>query len=219
MEIKLSRGEFWILCVALNAGEGFEALAADEEHIAGYWNLEPHGMNLEHLVDTLCEMFEKKWLQLCLDRPDSIGSFFIPDRDYVHNVFYGSQEDQANDCGHYFYLTPEGGRVWEAFTTPWWAKCYDVAHFTYDEHHERLQVTAGSEETLQEYLKLFPLDGSQIVESTLKFEIAIPWQAKYWKQLPQGYRATFDAIIDWEKSFDNFNYALSYLRDSWVRWK
>jgi hypothetical protein len=219
MQIKLSRGEFWILGIAINAGEGFASLAGSDEHISGYWNREPHGMDLDQLIESLCGMFERKWLQLNVNEPGTIQSFFVPDRDFVHDFFHGKIEERPDGGGVYFWLTHEGGRVWEEFAAPEWDRCFNASHQPgVDEHHEIIEVTAGSEDVLQNYLEYFPLDGSQIVDSSLKFEIIVPWQAKYWKELPQGFRATFQATVDWEKSFDRPNHALQGLRDCWVRW-
>jgi hypothetical protein len=218
MDLKLSRGEFWILGIALNGGEGLASLAGSDEHISGYWNREPHGMNLDELVETLCGMFEKKWLKINVNEPGPIRSFFIPDRDFVHDFFYGKLDELPDGGGIYFSLTHEGGRVWEEFAAPKWDRCIEAWHRDIDEHHQIIEVTAGSEYVLQKYLEYFPLDGSQIVQSSLKFQIIVPWQAKYWKEVPQGYRAIFHAIVDWEASFDRPNYALSGLWDDWVRW-
>jgi hypothetical protein len=216
MEIKLSRGEFWILGIAINGGEGLASLAGSDEHISGYWNREPHGMDLDQLVETLCGMFERKWLEINVDRSGPMRTYFIPDRNYVRNFFYG--DDQPDSNGVYFWLTREGGRVWEEFAAPRWDRCISSWGHDIDEHHQIIEVTAGSEFVLEKFLEYYPLDGSQIVHSSLKFEIIVPWQAKYWKEVQQGFRATFQAIVDWEESFDRFNYALDSLLVDWVRW-
>jgi hypothetical protein len=148
-----------------------------------------------------------------VDDPEASPPNFIPHREYIHNVFYANAESQCDGNGHYYYLTQEGGRIWESFAAPQWdwrieSRCY---------FDDTVEITAPTEKLLKEYLSLFPLDDSKIVESSLQFDTVEPWQATYWKQLPIGYRARFQSIRDWDSH--KFNWELSYLCNSWVAWK
>ncbi|MEG4322318.1 MULTISPECIES: hypothetical protein [unclassified Microcoleus] len=102
-----------------------------------------------------------------------------------------------------YYLTPQGGARWEAMAHPDWNKFFIVnfREFFPDED----EIFGTQREILEQLLSLDRLIlGKQHIPGTEKWNVLEPWEATYWKTLPQGYHVSCefqhnDSCLDYQK--------------------
>lgn len=102
-----------------------------------------------------------------------------------------------------YYLTPQGGARWEAMAHPNWNKFFIVnflGQFPYEEGFFGTQQEIIEQLlALERFLFLY-----EHIPGTEKWNVLEPWQATYWKTLPQGYHVSCefqhnDSCLDYQK--------------------
>jgi len=109
-------------------------------------------------------------------------------------------DEKFNAC---YYLTPQGGARWEAMAHPDWNKFFIVnflGQFPYEEgflgtQREIIEQLLALERLLFLY---------EHIPGTEKWNVLEPWEATYWKTLPQGYHVSCefqrnDSCLDYRK--------------------
>jgi hypothetical protein len=103
-----------------------------------------------------------------------------------------------------YYLTPQGGARWEAMAHPDWNKFFIVnfrGAFPYYEHG----ILSTQREIIEQLLSLDHLIFKERhIPGTENWDVLEPWEATYWKTLPQGYHVSCefqhnDSYLDYQK--------------------
>ena len=132
------------------------------------------------------------------------------------------QQDYKNGY-HYYRLTATGGAAWEAFAAPDWTQ-YCTHWLSYEDDKDSQfashTIQTATKEVLDDYLQSFIISDPSVEQSTLKYSAMSAWQATYWKQLPQGYKATFQRReSNGTLSFDASCAWQEFQRSLWYRWR
>jgi hypothetical protein len=181
-ELRLSRGEYWLLESAVDGMPPFRWLVSP--NIEAIFNKTGHGLTRDALLDTLDGLVMQGFIRARHEERDE----FTPTRDEIAAAFDESSDSHWADVTHYG-LTPAGGAAWEAFAAPDWNRYIDSGC----DEHNRYDVTCADRRRLHGYLAALRREGTFQEESLVWDEVA-PWQATYWKQLPHGHRARFVCI-------------------------
>jgi hypothetical protein len=218
MEPSLTRGEYWLLQTVVEwacplcflDSEGYH----DPHSIEQMFNKPGHGLNRDRLIATLEKLFQEGWIMAKIkDEP-----VFLT-RHQIINALDETSPRQNDSCT-YYRLTPKGGEVWEAFATPDWSRF--ILEDRNDETHAGV-ITSMIPGRLEKYLRSLNLVQYEVDFDSAQTEEIGPWDATYWKVLPNGHRTRFQ----WSKEIDPlFGNDLLYLafcgfcdfRDEWYRW-
>jgi hypothetical protein len=123
----------------------------------------------------------------------------------------------------YYRLTPEGGSRWEVFARPDWSR-----YVSQDLDHDsgRGSLTCVDRQWLEQYLELLSAVDPLVGQRAADYREVRPWQATYWKCLPQAHSASFpcgEAVSDVQmnKSLPVWVAEAGFYaqRDGWYRWR
>lgn len=96
-------------------------------------------------------------------------------------------------------LTAKGGSYWESFFAPQWNR-FHIHGIGEDEAGTGYwNVEYGSRDLLQESIDIWR-EYLDIQQKDICIEKITPWQATYWKSLPEGYKASF-TVKNMDSSF------------------
>jgi len=210
-----TRGEYWLLETAVTFGVPVSSLLQDDKLEEGF-NKPGHGMERSHLELTLsgllargliyvehsCPTSEDKRLATVADISPALDGV----RGYAESLYY--------------HMTANGGANWEAFASPNWKRFIDHSHSYDDNGNERHTVHAANRELLQRIFDGLHYEGVTPMPETVVWTEISPWQATYWKKLPQGCRLEF-ASAPRTPSFMWDDMPLTYYwisRPQWYSW-
>ena len=225
LQPRLTRAEYWLLETAVVSGIPFCFLPY--EHYSGRMTLDAmfnktgHGLRQAELLETLVGLVNDGLIVASADGE----RIWAPQRDEIAQALvtwieYSKYRDRV--C---YRLTAKGAAVWEAFAAPDWELFLDESRWS--DAGEMHTVHAVSKPRLQSYLEdraaLLSRTGIEI--SNLQIEELTPFEATYWKTLPQGFKATYhlpeppdDApsrdTVEWLADCQ-----LMTIRDEWYRWR
>jgi hypothetical protein len=94
----------------------------------------------------------------------------------------------------YLKLTPPGGAEWELLANPKWTKFHSVTVSGGEsrKNAHSVAIEARSKRRIMEAMAALPDLGITKIGTKTTWRSLSPWQATYWKQIPTGWRATFD---------------------------
>jgi len=179
-------------------------------------NRQGHGLEFEALVDTLVQSKRNGWI--ALGRPFQADSLPVSDLDADEVAAFLREHGRGLETMHY-WLTPDGGAVWESFARPRWDRY--VGHCDEfpedDSSFERMTIIETSEwQWLDKYLRAQASE--QVVEAgSITLAELRPWQPTYWKTLPFGLRCTFRSAEHRLRSCSTAD--SSRFRESWREWR
>jgi hypothetical protein len=190
-EVEMDRIEYWILDVVVTRYYPLYILTAP--NVAEILNRKyAYGQGLPYsiLVDAVEQLFLQGYLQLAwwhvplhtwMPMTDLNSS-----RPTIEAALKGEKEVN-------YGLTGKGGSAWESKFHPNWPKYRDED--VNSEPGDTARITAGSLEVINQYVSLvfpsylypfIPIPETQVIERIS------PWQATYWKSLPEGYCMEFN---------------------------
>ncbi len=181
----MDRAEYWLLDTAVDTKYPLDWLVAEDIEIV--FNRSGHGLTPNELLTLLTRLFAHGDLLAQL----RIGpETFQPVEPTVEQITSALTGEFRMDYG----LTVQGGARWEAYSAPDWSRYIDAGYFGDSLTGE---VAAGTRRAAEQYLALEPfISSSSIVPNSVQWETLAPWQATYWKVLPEGHRATFRYVED-----------------------
>ena len=206
MQIKLSRGEYWILESLISIKYPVcDYSSPDHEAI---FNRPTHGLDHAELLDTLDAMVRSGWISAhwwdMLPDHDPETAPFAPTRKEIEAALVAPRLDSLRHPSErpplmYAELTALGGSVWESFACPTWDAFMDVDLGM----NGPGEFVAVQKWRLEKYLLHAHYLGTLIRLDTLQWDVISPWQATYWKTLPVGHRVRFEnqqdhSIPNWD---------------------
>lgn len=222
MTQRLNRGEFWLLACAVEYSIPLPLLALPEWVPGGTMdtidiclNRQGHGLDFQRLVDTLLQLLRDGWIEL--------GRPFANEPEPLSNLAGDEiaaflRERCAARARVFYWLTAQGGAVWESFARPQWERflassCeFPEDGSTFEQRHT---VETSDWQWLDKYLRAQAVE--QVVEAgSMTLEELRPWQATYWKTLPFGLRCTFRSA---EHRLHGHVPDSSRFHTSWCEWR
>jgi len=203
---RLTRVEYWLMSTALEYCVILPEIV--EPGVGELFNKVSHGVTSKLLVEALAGLFSRRWIYAM--GPDS--DEFYPEAKEIeamlqYPVILGcdelSMEDRfkAREEMTRYRLTPEGGRQWELFAHPRWDMYITRSGSSDGGGPEQLEgeLICSRKGFVEYFLEEVGTIGHQIVEGTVKWDVLTPWQATYWKELPEGHRVRYMFIgeDDW----------------------
>ena len=110
----------------------------------------------------------------------------------------------------FFGLTELGGKTWEQFASPNWARFIDSE----GDVDGQTELTCTDEDWLSSYLRAFEQQ-LKIDPDSVSTSVVRPWQATYWKELPSAHRVTLRAEDDLPGQLPS----LEWYESAWCRWR
>jgi hypothetical protein len=195
---------YWLLEVAVRHRVAMDGLLppappdsdAFLDHFALVFNRMPHGLNPAELEEALHGLFSEGLLlawngtRSAFD-PDPEG--FTPTREQIRTALAPRAHD-ADTPLLYYGLSAAGGERWEHFARPDWTR------FVYHEEgphplrrRDRLEVQLISQNRALVTAKWeADRDAYRIADGgTFQEEALRPWDATYWKRLPEGWQIQY----------------------------
>ncbi len=185
MELRLSRGEYWLLNSVVEHATPIAFLkGSDPLHLFNF-NKTGHGLSREHLVATLCDLFHRGWITAAVRAMDSdvepqeVGKL---SSEAIVSALDGPQPISRQPC-IYYRLTPEGASVWQSFASPEWDLFIDTTTG---------EFVGTTEWRVRKFFDLIHYLGIAVIPASVIWDEVRPWKATYWKTLPVGYRVRFE---------------------------
>jgi hypothetical protein len=179
----LNRNEYWLLDLVHHGSFPLYRLTdPDLELIA---NRDGHGLSHSKLLETLHKLFQEDSL-ICVRFPDDETLIeVVPTYQDVDNALKAQDDIQ-------YRLTIKGGSQWEILSNPDWKW---FVNDSFDPRTNELIVEAGSLEVAEEYSHLAPYWYQfQLIPGSIKYHFLQPWQATYWKALPEGHQVSTQTV-------------------------
>ncbi|HEU5115146.1 MAG TPA: hypothetical protein VFT74_00570 [Isosphaeraceae bacterium] len=119
----------------------------------------------------------------------------------------------------YYGFTPEGGTQWEMFASPNWDQFADGWSRPSQSGRSSFGTRISSTRSrLDRWLEGAYYAGQRIDTSQLHRRVLRPWQATYWKTLPEGHLVSYrfeEIDFDWDQAPHWF---MELHENRWYRW-
>lgn len=148
-------------------------------------NRKGHGLSHSDLLDTLHSLFQEGLIVNIRHPNDEVIIEFVPTYSEIDLALKGNNKSQ-------YRLTNKGGGRWEVLSKPNWSLfLVDSFNLRTDE----IIVEASSLQIAEQYMKLTPYwYQHDLLSESKKNEVLRPWQATYWKELPEGHRISVQTV-------------------------
>jgi hypothetical protein len=97
--------------------------------------------------------------------------------------------------GNHYRLTPTGGAEWERAARPDWGRYVERSEERHDDgapvEHEILSPSAARAEAYLDFVRGDRLWYGPVSNESIARDVIRPWEATYWKTLPEGHRIRF----------------------------
>jgi hypothetical protein len=219
MQPRLSRAEYWLLETVVESPCALTLVDPARCHepfgIEAVFNKSGHGLNHGELIDVLVYLVGERLIEGFRDkRPIEL------DRHTIVAVL--TEHLPVDDPSCTFYrLTPDGGNVWQAFATPDWSR---LVKEEIDDETRTGTLTGATAWRVEKYLRYLDMLECEIDLPSIRIVDIGPWEATYWKTLPQGHRAHFRWRHQREHGKGNEFSELAFsgfceFRDQWYNWR
>jgi len=214
MQFRLTWAEYRILDQVWSVGDQL-AWLDPEKDLETMYNRPSHGLDRRALVQTLEGLFQAGLIECTGPDGTPVGP--------ISDAFLRSALD---DNRWSYWLTPKGGAAWESFGRPDWNRFINEESFY---ETGTCILTGMSRERLEEYVSALAIVEDLPDRGSPVFRELVPWQAAYWKTLPNGWRATIRRPNAHEPRpwVSREQYlrehllfcGLCHLQDGWRRWR
>jgi hypothetical protein len=186
--MKLNRQLYWLLDSCISTGPtpvGFLSASNVEEIFNA-----PRSHGLEHtaLIDALLSLFTADYMRAKWFHGD-LSEAFLPTYEQLNaDLLRPSVRDRIKDAIFYF-VSPTGGKLWEAYSNPDWDR------YVYDSYgKDEYELTSRSLPEIERYIEMIRWsEGACVRSDSMRSTTIKPWQATYWKKLPDAHHVTFRA--------------------------
>jgi len=190
--------EYWILDVAVDRIPPIRTLnelEAEEEY--GY--RKGHGLDRTALVEVLNNLFDEWYIQALVERQVTHGSVSmcldnliqidVPSKSEIAEILDGD----GTIC---YCMTQLGAAIWETMSKPNWdlyaygGLCFDPLEFETTGGFSELEGNAANRQCLEGLLEKEDFV-RHIVPESISWVRESPWNALYWKTLPESWTLRF----------------------------
>lgn len=208
-EPRFTCGEYWMLESAVEMSLPMNCLASSDLELM--LNKTGHKLDNPAIVNTLVRLFTngliKAWQR---GKPNNV---LLLTRDEIEAAL---REEKPST---YYSLTAKGGAQWEHFAHPRWDRFMDHGYEILSETRRKGELYCATEHLLESYFKGIHFLGYHVDSATVVRDVVKPWQATYWKQLPQAYRISFEFDEDSSHNWENMPYSFYCLHNNkWYDW-
>ncbi|GMU09689.1 hypothetical protein ASNO1_59430 [Corallococcus caeni] len=149
-------------------------------------NRRTHGLEARELAPMLASLCEAGLIEV-KHHDSGVRARSLPE---IESAFAVSSCRPGRYSGFWYTLTPEGGALWESLTRPDWSR-YCKGEWG----KEQTCLKAGSHERLEAELTWQATDPwSERVSGSEVWTVVRPWEATYWKTLPEGFEVRYRRI-------------------------
>ena len=205
--MKLSRGEYWILELVTEYPHFVNWLFA--ENLDEVINKPSHGLERIEIINILKSFVDKKYI--FLRNHKSGKNIENPTKEFFetssiipwekHPILYG--------------LTNDGGHLWEQFAMPDWNKYISCYYDSLPEEEKVGSIEGVELDFLHSYMISLDKHEIKVDRDSITTQVIKPWEATYWKTLPECYRMEFR----YEHRKTKYNQPEPWwLRSLWYRW-
>ncbi len=178
----MQRSEYWLLDSVIVAPYPVSVLALAPEEIQGLFRGSFHGMDRDHLTQTILNLWHAGYLTLfdSADIRERTRWLLQPDPALLHAAFMDERD-------LYYAVTDYGASIWEELSHPQWHKFTQTSTINIGVE----TIDGGSKQIVEELVSLFQCMHRDVVMETIEWTHIQPWMATYWKTLPEGYRVRY----------------------------
>jgi hypothetical protein len=189
-EIRLSRAEYWILESAVEHAVPMCWLAS--KNLGALLNKRTgHGLERPALVDTVEYLIGRGWIGVDRWSGESFEGTHTGALERAE-IETALDELRLENPLTQYGLTAEGGRIWESFAQPNWDAYLEVfSNYRPNGRRERGVATSATLWRVEKFLKNAHYMGHFFDPERVRLRVLRPWQATYWKILPEGHRAVY----------------------------
>lgn len=189
----MNKTDYWFLDSVVYTTYPVYWLGAPDDNLGMLINHEPHRLPHPVVAQTLYKLTQQGDLAVYLstDEDDTPGWRMQPILLSVADL-----EAALHTNRHYAYaLTQQGGERWEAASRPDWQRYISIAG-TWGGKRDTREIIALTRQLVEEYIALHPdhQPEERMISESMRWDVVQPWQALYWKRLPEAHRVQFEVV-------------------------
>lgn len=220
MELRLTRGEYWLLETVVSAGCPLCFVAVEcypkPEGMESMFNKPGHGLNRSQVVDTLDRLFKEGLIEA---RQNDRLRALTKEEIAAELIEIPPPRDRRTLTS--YWLTAKGGAVWEEFAAPSWDCFLDTR---LDHETKTGVVTCMTSWLARKYLRYMNVAFFEVEPESVDVKVVASWEATYWKTLPTGYQTSFRYLGERRETIHDELGWLAFsgfckFRDGWYRWR
>lgn len=174
---------------AVSLDQWLAYLLAGDAPMEEIMNMPSHGLGAEALAERFFRLWNSGLLECSIEES---GPPVAPNRELARSQFVRTRQwPPEGDESVVYRLSRDGGAIWEYFASPDWGKFFKV-ETDYDLNECRL---ASANRDLAETLRQCEDRHPAPIAGTDRWTVLQPWNATYWKMLPNAYQLTFRVSI------------------------
>jgi hypothetical protein len=178
----MTKEEYWLLDSVVYTEYPIEFLL--DRNIELVFNRAGHGLTPGQLADVLYHLFHRGDM-----RAKNMA------RREPHVVLPPTLSEIRSALAGKLYLsyglTPRGGARWEAYSSPDWNRYIDAGYRS-ESGGGAGEISAGDRHLIEHNLELIAhVHKISVLSNSERWDIITPWQATYWKTLPNAHRVRF----------------------------
>lgn len=181
--------EYWVLETAVRSCISLVTIAGGDTYLSFQWNKPSHGLSDADLVQLLERLLDAGYIECYMGyspaaRPTAAEIMCAIEA-------RGEEFEQLGYC-----LTVAGAALWEQIAKPDWDRFMTDQWYSDEQGTGRhVEITVGSSQMLEDVIEHGPSCwGITIVSGADDRSIYKPWEATYWKTLPEGHRVTLSYV-------------------------
>lgn len=196
----MTYGEYWLFEAVVEGQEPLSFLMHPNMELL--YNRPGHNLDRADLIGILRKHFD---LGNLTASQEGCGDFIPTPSELDEALRYVALpvEDLLKTC--YYALTAKGGHLWETVAQPNWSRyiCAKLGGMEDSEGTELGDITSTDRDRVERYASGLQYLEYHIAPSSLRWERVAPWEATYWKTLPEGHRLQFrykfdESVADWD---------------------
>jgi hypothetical protein len=184
MAARLNHVEWWLLDLVEDASVPLAETVNGDYGV----NKKFYPYSREVLFEAFCHLASEGWIRGgSIHEPPSPLSRDSIQLELRRPVVAGGPADRLALS---YSLTESGGKVWESFANPDWHQYIEIGG-DLQRVGDTIYATCVAREVLEHMLRLWPSEGIDVEADSIRWSDVGPWNVRYWKTLPAGYKLSF----------------------------
>ena len=181
------------------------------EELEALFNKAHHNLSHDKLLDTIMRLVSSNLIFVKNKQKDSN----LTARKPIKAAF----EERRFEEGTYYGLTSKGGAWWEKFASPNWSNFIDhTSYYPDNSEIEQVEILCADKKHLKAYFQSLCFHEIEVEEETIRWDTISPWQATYWKELPNGHRVRFKGKEKSQQVYSPKEPSDSWWDKMWYEW-